>query len=204
MWSPLILGAGFAFAAAVQPGPTQSYLLAATMSRGWRRTLPAAFAPLLSDAPIFVVAIFVLSRVPAALVRFLHLGGAGFLFYLAYGAFLTWRRMDAENLPPADSGQSTLLQAALVNFLNPNPWLGWSLVMGPLFLDAYREAPAQGVALVVGFYVVMVVCLAGLIFLFAFARRLGPRVIRSAMLLSVVALAGFGAYQLWLGIGASH
>ncbi len=76
MWSQLILGAGFAFAAAMQPGPTQSYLLSATMSRGWRRTIPAALAPLLSDAPIFVIAVFVLSRMPSAFMRLLHLGGA--------------------------------------------------------------------------------------------------------------------------------
>jgi threonine/homoserine/homoserine lactone efflux protein len=107
-------------------------------------------------------------------------------------------------LPEPAAGQSTLLQAALVNFLNPNPWLGWSLVMGPLFLEAYRQTPANGIALIIGFYTVMVLSLAGLISLFAFARRLGPRVIKGAMLLSVVALLGFGSYQLWLGIGASQ
>ncbi len=73
--------------------------------------------------------------------------------------------------------------------------------MGPLFLAAYRETPAHGVALVAGFYVVMVLSLAGLISLFAYARNLGPRVIKGSMLLSVAALAGFGLYQLWLGIG---
>ncbi len=201
MWSQLILGASFAFAAAVQPGPTQSYLLTATMSRGWRRTLPAAFAPLLSDAPIFVIAIFVLSRVPTAFVRVLHFGGAAFLFFLAYGAFRTWQRLDSQTIPKTTDGHSTLLQAALVNFLNPNPWLGWSLVMGPLFLTAYRESPAHGVALVAGFYGVMVLSLAGLISIFAYARSLGPQVIKGSMMLSVAALAGFAFYQLWLGFG---
>jgi len=201
VWSQLILGAGFAFAAAMQPGPTQSYLLTATMSRGWRRTLPAAFAPLLSDAPIFVVAVFFLSRVPPAFVRFLHLGGAAFLFYLAYGAFRTWQSLDPRKMPDTTDGQSTLVQAALVNFLNPNPWLGWSLVMGPLFLAAYRQTPAHGVALVAGFYGVMVLSLAGIISLFAYARSLGPRVIKGSMLLSVATLTGFAFYQLWMGIG---
>ncbi len=201
MWSQLILGAGFAFAAAMQPGPTQSYLLSATMSRGWRRTMPAAFAPLLSDAPIFVIAVFVLSRMPSAFLRLLHLGGAVFLFYLTYAAFRTWRALDPQAMPDVSDGQSTLWKAALVNFLNPNPWLGWSLVMGPLFLAAYRETPSHGVALVAGFYGVMVLSLAGLISLFAYARNLGPRVIKGSMFLSVAALAGFGLYQLWLGFG---
>lgn len=201
MWSQLILGAGFAFAAAMQPGPTQSYLLSATMSQGWRRAIPAAFAPLISDAPIFVVAVFVLSRVPAAFIRLLHFGGAVFLFYLAYAAFRTWRTLDPDRVPVGAESQSTLWRAAMVNFLNPNPWLGWTLVMGPLFLTAYGEAPAHGVALVAGFYGVMVLSLAGLVTLFATARWLGPRVIKGSLMLSVAALAGFGCYQVWLGIG---
>ncbi len=195
-----MLGAGLAFAAAVQPGPFQTFLVSETLSRGWRRTVPAAFAPLLSDAPIVAVALLVLTRIPGEMIRILHLAGAVFLFYLAWSAWQSWRRYDANDELEADAGQRTVIKAAFVNFLNPNPWLGWSLVMGPLFLAGYREAPVRGVAFVVGFYVTMVACLVGLITLFAFARQLGPRVRRVTLGLSVIALAGFGGYQLWLGL----
>jgi len=200
MWNYLMLGAGLAFAAAVQPGPFQTFLVSETLSRGWRRTVPAAFAPLLSDAPIVAVALLVLTRIPGEMIRILHLAGAVFLFYLAWSAWQSWRRYDANDELEADAGQRTVIKAAFVNFLNPNPWLGWSLVMGPLFLAGYREAPVRGVAFVVGFYVTMVACLVGLITLFAFARQLGPRVRRVTLGLSVIALAGFGGYQLWLGL----
>ncbi len=202
MWSYLILGAGFAFAAAVQPGPFQTFLVSETLTRGWRRTVPAAFAPLLSDAPIVTIALLVLTRVPAGMVRFLHLAGAVFLFYLAWDAWRSWRRHDTNDEPEAAADRHTLFKAALVNFLNPNPWLGWSLVMGPMFLTGYREAPIRGIALIVGFYVTMIVCLIGLITLFAIARRLGPQVRRVTLGMSVFALAGFGVYQLWLGLQA--
>jgi threonine/homoserine/homoserine lactone efflux protein len=200
MWRFLIFGITYAFAAAVQPGPFQTYLVSETMSRGWRRTLPAAFAPLLSDAPIIIVALFVLSRIPAGMTRFLHLAGALFLFYLADRAFRTWRSYDPDRTLETATGHRTLFRAALVNFLNPNPWLGWSLVMGPLFLEGYREAPAHGIALIVGFYGTMICASAGLITLFAFARTLGPRVGKTTLGLSVLALAGFGIYQLGLGV----
>ncbi len=193
-----MIGAGFAFAAVVQPGPFQTFLVSETLSRGWRRTLPAAFAPLLSDAPILAVALLVLKQVPVEMVRFLHLAGAGFLFYLTWAAWRSWRRCEVDGEPEAATGQSTVLKAAFVNFLNPNPWLGWCLVMGPMFLAGYHEAPARGVALIVGFYVTMIVCLIGLITLFACARRLGPRVRRITLGLSVLALAGFAFFQLWL------
>ena len=75
--------------------------------------------------------------------------------------------------------------------------------MGPLFLDGWREAPSHGFALVTGFYGVMTLTLAGTITLFSFARQLGPKVNKMALGFSVVALGGFGLYQLWLGITGS-
>jgi len=42
--------------------------------------------------------------------------------------------------------------------------------------------------------------LAGIIILFGTARRLGPKVNRAMLGMSVVALACFGLYQLWLGV----
>jgi threonine/homoserine/homoserine lactone efflux protein len=200
VWTDFILGATFGFAAAVQPGPFQTYLVSETVSRGWRRTLPAAFAPLCSDVPVVVITMLVLSRVPAELLRFLHFGGAIFLLHLSLHAFRTWRSYDPAQPPTAATGRSTFLRAVFVNFLNPNPWLGWSLVLGPLFLAGSAESPLRGVGLVVGFYGTMVCCLLGLVALLAYARRLGAWFSRATLGLSGVALACFGLYQLWLGL----
>jgi threonine/homoserine/homoserine lactone efflux protein len=198
-----VLGATLAFAAAVQPGPYQTFLLAETLARGWRRTMPACVGPVLSDLPIATLAILVLSRMPAGAVRFLHLAGAIYLFYLAWGSFRTWQAFDPTHEPAGGRPGGTLLKAVTVNFLNPNPWLGWTLIMGPLFLEGWREAPPQGIALVAGFYGVMTLTLAGTITLFSFARHLGPKVNKVALGFSVVALAGFGVFQLWLGMTGS-
>ena len=199
----LMLGAGLAFAAAVQPGPFQAYLINETLTRGWRRTLPAVFGPIISDAPIIVITLLLLSRVPGHLVRYLHLFGGLFLFYLAWCAFRSWRQVEEARLDPATSGPQTLFKAALVNFLNPNPWLGWSLVMGPLFLEGMDSSPLHGLALIVGFYTTMTASLGGLIFLVSQAGRLGSGVRRVTLGLSVLALALFGGYQLWLAVSGS-
>jgi len=194
----LILGMAYAFAAAVQPGPLQTYLISQTLSHGWRRTLPAAFSPLISDGPVIVLVLLVLSRVPVWLVQGLRLAGGVFVLYLAWGAVKTWRGYDAQQMAPAPS---SLLRAALVNVLNPNPYISWSLVLGPLLLKGWREAPANGVALLAAFYGTMVLSLAGTIVLFAAARNMGPRVTRALIGLSSVALACFGCYLLWSGVG---
>jgi threonine/homoserine/homoserine lactone efflux protein len=78
-----LIGGGFAFAAAIQPGPLQAFLLSSVTQRGWKRTMPAALSPLLSDGPIALFVLLVLNRLPDALDRFLQVAGGLLLLYLA-------------------------------------------------------------------------------------------------------------------------
>jgi threonine/homoserine/homoserine lactone efflux protein len=197
----IIFGATFAFAAAVQPGPLLAFLISQTLRLGWRHTLPAAFSPLISDVPIVIVVLFALSRLPLWFGRVLQIAGGVLLLYLAYRAYQRWRRYKEEDVAAKkESVPKGVLQAALVNILNPGPYLGWGLVLGPLVLKGWRETPTHAIALVVTFYTTMVVSLMGIITLFGVARNLGPRVVRVLVALSVVGLAAFGGYQLWAGI----
>ena len=200
----LLQGIGYGFSAAVQPGPFQTYLISQTLLNGWRRTLIAALAPLVSDGLIIVTVLFVLTRVPATFRLALQLAGGVFILYLAWGAYRAWRRFDvaAPPAPAAGAGAQSLLRAALMNFLNPNPWIFWSLVTGPILIRAWEESPDKGIAFLVGFYGAMIACLALIIILFGTARRLGPRVSRAALGISAVALAGFGIFQIIKGISA--
>ena len=202
MFSYLIAGITFAFAAAVQPGPLQTYIISQTMKKGWRATLPAAFAPVLSDIPILALVLFLLSAMPDTFIIILRLAGGLFLLYLAYSAFKTWRQFDADKTAADESGRQTLFKAVFVNLLNPAPYLGWSLIMGPIFLKGWNIAPSNGIALIAGFYVTMVLTLIGLIMLFGFARRLGPQVSKIMIGLSALLLLAFGLYQLWVGVNS--
>ncbi len=197
-----ILGATYGFAAAVQPGPFTTYLISQALTSGWRRTVPAAFAPLLTDGPIAVLALLVLSSVPPALVQWLRLLGGVFVLYLAYGAWRSWREYRLEAPLPVRSARENVLKAATVNLLNPAPYLGWSLVMGPLLLKGWREAPSHGIAVVAGFYAAMFATLIAIILVFHGARGVGRRITRALIGVSAVALAGFGLYQIWLGTSA--
>lgn len=200
MTTYLIFGISFAFAAAVQPGPLMTYIVSQTLKKGWRSTLPAAFAPVISDGPILVFVLFLLSTIPKDFIIFLRIGGGLFLFYLAYRTFKSWQTFDSDSIISKESGQQTLLNAVVVNLLNPNPYLGWSLIMGPLFLEGWKLAPIYGIALILGFYLTMIICLAGIIVLFAIARNLGPKVSKTLLGLSSIVLFAFGVYQLILGI----
>lgn len=194
MLEHILFGGGFAFGAAIQPGPLQAFLVSRVAATGWRRTLPACLAPLLSDGPIALIALFFLAQLPRAAQNVLQLGGGVLLIYLAWVSFQQWRN-------PGKAGEivstpRTLLEAALVNLLNPNPYLAWALVLGPAVHAAWTQGARYAVALVGSFYVTMVAMLAGFILLVGTARFLGSRAQRTLVGLSALVLAGLGLYLL--------
>ena len=200
MWLYLLEGIGYGLAAASQPGPFQTYLISQTLTRGWKRTLPAALAPLVSDGPIILICVLVLSQVPVWMQRILYIVGGLFILYLAYGTYNSWKNFDSR-LPSLDTGtQQSILKAALMNALSPGPYIFWTLVTGPILLKGWREAPVNGIGFLIGFYVTLIFSLAALILIFGTAAKLGPKFNRMLLGISAIALTCFGLYQLWLGI----
>ena len=202
MWAYLIQGIGYGFAAAAQPGPFQAYLISQTLSNGWRRTLPAALAPLISDGPIIVLTLVVLSHVPVWFQRFLYIAGGLFILYLAYSAFVAWRNFDEAGVVTHSASRQSAIRAAMMNALSPGPYLYWSLVTGPILLAGWRKAPVNGIGFLVSFYATIVLSLIAIIVVFGTARRFGPKVNRVFVGVSAIALASFGLYQLSLGLGS--
>jgi threonine/homoserine/homoserine lactone efflux protein len=199
MWLFIVQGIGYGFAAAVQPGPFQTYIISQTLTRGWKRTLPAALAPLVSDGPIIALCLFVLSQVPIWFQRFLYIAGGLFILYLAYGAYQSWKNFDT-SIPTNESGkQQSILKAALMNLFSPGPYIFWSLVTGPILLRGWRETPNYGIGFLSGFYITIVSSIAAIILAFGAARELGPKVNRALIGVSAIALFCFGLYQLWQG-----
>ncbi len=199
MWLYLLQGIVYGLTAASQPGPFQTYLISQTLTRGWKRTLPAALAPLVSDGPIILICVLVLSQVPAWLERILYIAGGLFILYLAYGTYNSWKNFDSR-LPSVETGtQQSILKAALMNALSPGPYIFWTLVTGPILLKGWRETPVNGIGFLIGFYVTLISSLAALILIFGTAAKLGPKFNRMLLGISAIALTCFGLYQLWLG-----
>lgn len=200
MYAYLLLGSGFAFAAAIQPGPLQAYLFSSVAQRGWRRTLPAALSPLLSDGPIILIVLLVLTRLPDAAAHVLQAGGGLLLLYFAWSSYRQWRRGPAPEGESRGPAPRTLLEATGINFFNPNPWLGWSLVMGPALVTAWGQSPAAGLAFLISFYGVMVGMTALIILLLGTTSFLSPRLRHSLVLVSAILLAALGIYRLAISL----
>ena len=195
----LLAGAGLGFTGAIQPGPFQTYVISEALRKGWRKALPAAFAPLISDLPIIVLTLFVLTRLPAQAQRVLYFSSGIYILYLAWGG---WR---ARRVVPGagdanDQAPTSVLRAALMNLLSPGPYIFWSLIAGPMLLQAWEVSPAAALVFLIGFYGAMIATLSALIGVFGSAGKLDARVANLLTTLSVVILAAFGVRQLWLAI----
>jgi threonine/homoserine/homoserine lactone efflux protein len=196
----LILGA----TAAAQPGPFQAFLLSLIARDGWRRALPAAFAPLLSDGLILLIVFLALTRLPVWLLAVLQIAGGFFLLYLAWGAWRAFRREAAaeDATAPAIRGdvKTNVAKAALMNFLSPSPYIFWATVTGPILLEAWRQNPLFGAAFLLSFYVALIGGLMLFILIFASAGQIHPRANRALSALAAVGLSAFGLYQLINGV----
>lgn len=196
----ILQGVAYGFAAAVQPGPLQAYLVLRALKNGFRRTAVYALVPLLSDLPIITAVIAVLALLPAGWVVVLRVIGGLFLLYLAWGAYRTARNLAEEGSGADGSPQRGLLPAVMINLLNPNPYLFWSLVTGPILIAGWKESPVFAAAMLAAFYGVMILANAVIILVVSVGHRFPPRVRRLLMYASAAGLAAFGVYQLGLGI----
>ena len=200
MWIYLVQGIGYGLAAASQPGPFQTYIISQTLTHGWKRTLPAALAPLISDGPIILLSLLALSQVPVWLQRFLYIAGGLFILYLAYGAFITFLDFEKQIIPAESTSRQSMLKATMMNIFNPGPYIFWTLVTGPILLRGWRETPVNGIGFLAGFYATLIGSLAAVILVFGIAARLGPKINRALLGISAIVLFCFGLYQLWMGL----
>ena len=148
--------------------------------------------------PIALLALLVLNQLPSTIQHLLRASGGCLLLYFAYVTFRQWRRPGAPDTNR--SAPQTLLDAVLVNVLNPNPYIGWAFVLGPAAISAWRERPSHAFALVGAFYGTMIAMLALFIFLVGTVRFLGSRGQRALLAVSALALAGLGLYMPVTGV----
>jgi threonine/homoserine/homoserine lactone efflux protein len=199
----LIFGISYSLACVLQPGPFQAFLFSQSITNGWRKTIPLVFAPIISDIPVIGLVLIILTNIPLEVISILQCVGGLFLLYLAYNAYRTWRSF-YQNKKTDVSTQQSFFKAIIVNILNPGPYLGWSLVMGPMLIKAWNENPINGIILLIVFYSSMIIYSVFMVILFAATANLGPKVNRILIGISVIAFLIFGFYQLFSGINVFY
>ncbi|MCG5510039.1 LysE family translocator [Ectothiorhodospira lacustris] len=171
MIASLSTGMILGFSAGMAPGPLLALVISETLQYGARAGIKVALAPVLTDLPIILLTLFVLSRLSGldTLLGLISLGGGVFLCYLAWqGLTFSGSPMGAEAAPRARS----LQKAVLVNVLSPHPYLFWLTVGGPVTVRALEHAWFAGAAFIGSFYLLMVGAKMGIAVLVGRSRRL--------------------------------
>ncbi len=195
----LLQGITLALYATILPGPLQAFLLSYALRNGWKRTLPSALAPVVTDGPILALFLVLLTHTPQWFLDVLHIAGGVFILYLARGVLQTLKQAGTTLEPDAGAARKGFFNAIAINALNPNPYIFWSLVGGPIVLSGWRQSAVLGVAFLAGFFGTFVCGLGVLIIVFATAGGLDPRINRILTIIAFSALSAFGLYQIIVG-----
>jgi threonine/homoserine/homoserine lactone efflux protein len=198
--SYFLQGAALGFAGAISPGIFQTYLIAESLYGGFRRSAPIAFAPLISDPPIILLCLLLLDQLPDYFLRVVGLAGGGFALYLAWRLWSAWRSGTAMPAYGEQQPDGSLRRGVIANFLTPGPYLFWTLISGPILLEAGRQAIPLGASFLIGFYAIMTISLLGIALAISQARRLGPQVVHSLLLLSSFILVIFAGILIKQGL----
>jgi threonine/homoserine/homoserine lactone efflux protein len=192
-------GVSLGIAAGATPGPLQTYLISETLSGGWRRSLPLIFVPVLSDTPIVILTTFILGQMPATMLKLINITGGLFVLYLAWGLWHQWHN-DRRNTDRSESEQRNFWKAVATNLLNPNPYIFWTFVSGPILVNAIEQSWWHALLFLLGFYGVFMGTMIALVLLFHQTRRLGPKVVRIIQIISIVILVIFGGILIKEGL----
>ena len=197
----LASGALLGLSAGLAPGPMLALVLAQTLRHGSREGCKVALTPLVTDAPIIVVALALAAKLAKLhlLLGMVSIAGAIFVLYLAWESFGPVREMTST---PAERPRSWP-KGIVTNLLNPHPWLFWLAVGAAILAKAIDQSWLEATAFLFGFYLllvgsrVMVALLAG-----RSRSLLAGRPYRVAMRVLTVMLAMFAL--LLLGDGLKH
>jgi threonine/homoserine/homoserine lactone efflux protein len=152
----LLLGLSLGLGAGVAPGPLLAVVIRSTLEGGFAAGARVALGPLATDLPIIAFAAVLAAALPEEALALLGIAGGLFLVWLGVEAL---REEPAPVAAAAGAGPGTataagsLRRGALVNLLNPHPWVFWIAVGVPILGDGTLP---QAALFLVAFYTMLV------------------------------------------------
>lgn len=194
------MGTALGMFAGIIPGPFLALVAATALRRGLGDGLKTALVPLITETPVLLLSVLVLTQLSPPLLRWIGIAGGLLILYMA------WRvETDARDATPTQAADESLIghyfRVAAVGLLSPSPWVFWFIIAGPLFLTRWHQSWVHGVVFLAAFFAFFV----GMMMLVAWAassgrERLSQTWYRRALRGTGVLLAILGTILVWQSV----
>lgn len=172
MTHALVLGSLLGLFSGIVPGPFTALIAATALKGGFWSGFRVSTVPLITETLVMGITAVVLSQLPGGILRWMGIVGGLFIFYLAVRI---WRDAGASVEDTPDEAEvdkaKEVVESGLLAVLSPTPWVFWLLVGGPLFLAAWRDGWAAGLAFLGSFLFFLVGAYVAVAALAAYGQR---------------------------------
>jgi threonine/homoserine/homoserine lactone efflux protein len=186
----------FGLSAGFTPGPLSTLVITQTLQHNTKEGMMVAVAPLLTDVPIVLISFFILNELSTLGPTLGVIAAAGGL-YVLYLAYETLKigpvKVNTSQIQP-----KSLRKGAVINALNPHPYLFWATVGVPFILKAQQSSLITPWLFIFSFYLFLVgskVLMA--VVVGKFRTFLEGKIYLYMMRCLGAVLAGFAIFLLW-------
>ena len=194
-----LAGAGLALGIieGIKPGPLLTMVIRESLSKGLRAGMWTAAAPIFTDGPLIIISLFFAGWLATEPSILLAISGIGALFLTKMG--LECFTLELPNPDVKEDTTGSFKRGILTNLLNPNVYVFWFLIGGPLMATAAEQEPIAPVIYAIAFLVTIILVKASIAWIFVGGGTwLSPRKYRIAMTICGLAMLAFAvsfAYQ---------
>ena len=150
----LMVGILLGLAAGFAPGPLLTLVISETLAHDIKAGIKVAIAPFITDLPIILITLFILSRLShlnGVLAAISFVGGC-VLIYMGIGSM----KAGNDTIELSGKRSNALFKGILVNFLSPHPYLFWISIGGPTSSKAMHHSLFAFLGFFISFYFFLV------------------------------------------------
>ncbi len=150
----LAMGSFLGLAAGVSPGPLLAVTISETLRHGKWEGIKVAVSPLITDLPIILAVLFVLSHLTGSnfVIGIIAFFGASYLLYSGMESL----RIKKDNFELNVEKKDALKKGVIVNFGNPHPYVFWLSIGGPIIYKSFSTHVWATILFIAGFYTLLV------------------------------------------------
>lgn len=162
------MGLALGFFAGIIPGAFSTVVATTALERGMGPGLKVALMPLITEIPVMLAAVLILSRLPEGALRWIGMVGGAVLLVIAWKVA---KGAGSAELTSSEKRRNMghYTRVFFFGILSPSPWAFWFFLGGPLLLSRWNVSPWNGVL----FMATFMACFIGVMMALAWAVATG-------------------------------